>query len=268
MSVWRSNPRMTQVSAYAHQLDHDFNFQQQIASQQYQDASIRTLSGIWEGESQSGSGSPTLWKQCRLHISHNFELTGNGTSIWQGQSVLFQIVGTVDQDCSFRFRKTHLGQFKNHIYYQGRFDWSTFSLHGQSSNGGELVLRRISPQIVKPHLQIVNHSPSPPVNAFMLSGVYEGRTWNSAQESTRWTGCYLSFSLHRDSTHGVVTGQGVSLWQHNRIPFNITGTFDVLQASAQFSKRHVLPPAFTNTVMYPNLLITMAADGSPLLSGP
>lgn len=80
------------------------------------------LSGVWEGRSVDHFGTVTVWNQTAVRVAFDRgleepgEVVGKGTSVWQGQVVDFDLLGTVRwEPAELKLTKQHRGLYTNSV---------------------------------------------------------------------------------------------------------------------------------------------------------
>jgi hypothetical protein len=93
--------------------------------------SIASLSGRWTGFSKPADASkpPTEWANTFVNFDATPEspgilnISGRGSSLFQGEEIHFHLVGTVDsRTFAFELFKTHTGRFVHTLVYRGVLD--------------------------------------------------------------------------------------------------------------------------------------------------
>lgn len=110
------------------------------------------MSGKWTGFSKPADASKprTEWANTIIHFIAKpedptiFDISGRGSSLFQGEEIHFHLVGTVDARAkTFELFKTHTGRFVHTLVYRGNIDPDKQILSG-SFAGGTLELRKIN----------------------------------------------------------------------------------------------------------------------------
>jgi hypothetical protein len=183
----------------------------------------RKLSGHWEGYSiPYDKGRPqTKWTQCTLHFNthsdHVIILKGQGTSIWKGQLIQFQLNGTLDTHTyNINIQKTHQGDKVKTITYDAHLNFQQRLIQG-TYDKGTFVLRK-----VKKESKEENQRKNSKDIADTLTGKWEGESVRkSSQHVTLWKNVILTFN----PAMSRFAGSGISEWKNDQVEFEVSGKF-------------------------------------------